>query len=237
VTVRRLLHRGLGGRTFFGTTVAGLADQADLDFADALPSTGQDDEEAVMGNALRTSALIAALGLVAALALPGVAAGAPKASPTFQDSARGTGSTPAFTNFDFDVRSGPSGENPTGVSSTDGFGEHFEATSVDCLAVDGNTATFAGPLKPNTFGFNFGKVTVVDNGPENSGLDLYAANGFVLPTDCAFPAAGFLAPLTSGDVVVVDSPPPPNSKEQCKHGGYARYGFKNQGRCVAFVEP
>jgi hypothetical protein len=36
--------------------------------------------------------------------------------------------------------------------------------------------------------------------------------------------------------VVVDSPPPPTSKDQCKNGGYKQYGFKNQGQCVAFVE-
>ena len=31
-------------------------------------------------------------------------------------------------------------------------------------------------------------------------------------------------------------PPPPPTKEQCEHGGYAAFGFENQGQCVAFVE-
>jgi hypothetical protein len=31
--------------------------------------------------------------------------------------------------------------------------------------------------------------------------------------------------------------PLPTNKAQCKNGGYARFGFKNQGRCVAFVHP
>jgi hypothetical protein len=26
-------------------------------------------------------------------------------------------------------------------------------------------------------------------------------------------------------------------KAECKNGGYARFGFKNQGQCVAFVQP
>lgn len=37
-----------------------------------------------------------------------------------------------------------------------------------------------------------------------------------------------------------DPPPPPSdvptTKEQCKDGGFAAFGFKNQGQCVAFVE-
>jgi hypothetical protein len=28
----------------------------------------------------------------------------------------------------------------------------------------------------------------------------------------------------------------PTSKAQCKNGGFARFGFKNQGQCVAFVQ-
>jgi len=28
----------------------------------------------------------------------------------------------------------------------------------------------------------------------------------------------------------------PTSKDQCKHGGYAQFRFKNQGQCVAFVQ-
>jgi len=27
----------------------------------------------------------------------------------------------------------------------------------------------------------------------------------------------------------------PASKEECKHGGWRRFGFKNQGQCIAFV--
>jgi hypothetical protein len=30
--------------------------------------------------------------------------------------------------------------------------------------------------------------------------------------------------------------PLPTNKAQCKSGGYARFGFKNQGRCLAFVQ-
>jgi hypothetical protein len=27
----------------------------------------------------------------------------------------------------------------------------------------------------------------------------------------------------------------PTSNEQCKNGGWSRFGFKNQGQCIAFV--
>jgi hypothetical protein len=30
--------------------------------------------------------------------------------------------------------------------------------------------------------------------------------------------------------------PLPTNKAQCKNGGYARFGFKNQGQCVAFLQ-
>jgi hypothetical protein len=42
--------------------------------------------------------------------------------------------------------------------------------------------------------------------------------------------------VIEGDVAVTDSPPPPTSKSECRDGGYERFGFKNQGECVAFVE-
>jgi hypothetical protein len=28
----------------------------------------------------------------------------------------------------------------------------------------------------------------------------------------------------------------PTSKEQCKHGGWKQFGFKNQGQCIRFVQ-
>ena len=35
---------------------------------------------------------------------------------------------------------------------------------------------------------------------------------------------------------MVDAPPLPTSKDQCKNGGWRTYGvFKNQGDCVSFI--
>ena len=47
--------------------------------------------------------------------------------------------------------------------------------------MSGNTATWVTELMPNSLGFTFGKVTVVDNGPAGSGLDTYAAAGYTSP--------------------------------------------------------
>ncbi len=42
-------------------------------------------------------------------------------------------------------------------------------------------------------------------------------------------------------VAITPAPQAPKSKEQCKHGGYKKFGppagpFKNQGQCVSYVE-
>jgi DNA-binding beta-propeller fold protein YncE len=58
------------------------------------------------------------------------------------------------------------------------------------------------------------------------------------------PASGALTPkspatIASGtqpvQIAVTTPPRVPTSKAQCKHGGWRRFGFKNQGQCIAFV--
>jgi hypothetical protein len=60
-------------------------------------------------------------------------------------------------------------------------------------------------------------------------------------TDCSplsFGDTNVRGRVTSGDVVFVDVPPLPISKDQCKDGGWRTFGwfFRSQGDCVAFVE-
>jgi hypothetical protein len=55
-----------------------------------------------------------------------------------------------------------------------------------------------------------------------------------VPTNCSLtppPATFFFA---ANDITVTDVQPLPTSKEQCKHGAWAQFGFKNQGDCVSF---
>ena len=181
-------------------------------------------------------ALGTVLGVMGALVLPG-SSGAQ--TPT-QDSVTGTGGTASYTSFAFNVVSGPSGENPSGSSRLDlpSFGLHTQSRAIVCLSVSGNTATWVTELLPNSFGFMFGKLTVVDHSTAGSGLDTYAAAGYFTPQDCSSPESGALGtePLLTGDIVVVDAPPLPTSQDQCKDGGWQVYGiFTTQGDCVSFV--
>ena len=127
-----------------------------------------------------------ALALGAALALP---PGAGAQTPA-QDSLTGSG-----PNFNVSITSGPSGENPTGSLTADFSGAHFQTTSISCLLVDANTATFAAPVEPNVLGVTFIKVTFVDNGP-GPGVDTFAASGNTVPYDNPDPMhAGRMAEL------------------------------------------
>jgi hypothetical protein len=155
------------------------------------------------------------------------------------DSVVGSGiTTPTYSNGAVNITSGPSGENPTGSATIVFRGETFVSTSVLCLAVSGNTATFVISLAPNSLGAPFARATVVDNA--SAGIaDTLAVAGHLAPAPDCSPETGFAGTesLIAGDIVVVDAPPLPTSKEQCKHGGWRNYGssFKNQGQCVAFV--
>jgi hypothetical protein len=134
--------------------------------------------------------------------------------------------------FSFDAHSGPSGEQPSGT---------VNGAAVTCLNVSGNEAiigTTANSGQTNAVLF------VEDN--DGAGQDRVGVEPF-------FPAPLTVCPdpdivtgpltfgpfrITSGDIVVVDAPPLPTSREQCKNGGWRNFGtaFRNQGQCVAFVE-
>jgi hypothetical protein len=135
--------------------------------------------------------------------------------------------------------SGPSGEDPGGtVSFSSIFVEEPVTGPVTCLDVEGNTATMTveGPF-PGFLGLLGFQVTVVDNG--GSGLDRFQyfpivpENGEFI--DCHLGSiADFGGPL-DGRAEVFDAPPGPSSKDDCRNGGYARFGFRNQGQCLSFV--
>jgi hypothetical protein len=161
--------------------------------------------------------------------LPGVSGAQ---TPT-QDSVSGSGivlggSNATFT-FDIQARSGPNGENATGQvtlrSTADG--SIFFAGPVTCLSVNGTRAT----LLVDTQQFHVVGVEVNDS---PSG-DLIRA----FPTSmsgCSSLGFALDFPVLSGDLVVVDAPPLPTTKDECKNGGWKTFGaFKNQGDCVSFV--
>jgi hypothetical protein len=161
--------------------------------------------------------------------------------------------------FSVDARSGASGENATGTISyffgTPGYNESVESGIVTCLAVSGTGAVVGGYGLRRQGGYVFGggppymppprapygfHLIVADNGPPgpppNAGpdqADLVLA-GPAAPTTCVGVSASRLGPAY-GDIVVRDAHALPTSKNQCKSGGWAQFGFKNQGRCIRFV--
>jgi hypothetical protein len=184
-----------------------------------------------------------------ALALPGIAG----AQAPNEDSVVAYGFETGTLRLDIDVRSGPSGENPTGRVSFHlggGLGPTYTANA-SCLAVNGNTAVvgfvgtvdFSGTTDPVA-----GLIRLTDAGGPGSGQDVFEfPQSVFVPTpptatpDCSHfpPTALFTRQVfTFGpyDIVVTDAPAAPTSKDQCKNGGWKTYGvFKNQGDCVSFV--
>jgi DNA-binding beta-propeller fold protein YncE len=59
------------------------------------------------------------------------------------------------------------------------------------------------------------------------------AGGVLIPKDPPTVDAGFAPAALAVSPAVAQ--PVPTSIDQCKHGGWRRFGFKNQGQCVAFV--
>jgi hypothetical protein len=170
---------------------------------------------------------------VAMLAAPALA----EAQVATEDSVVASGfSGGIFTNIDTDVRSGPSGENPTGNAELDAAGQHFASASITCLSVSGNTAVVGGSLQPNALGFAGFVETLIDNGPGTAELDAFNAVGTSeVPTVCP-PPSPFTSLLFGGDIVVVDAPPVVASKEECKDGGWREFAaFENQGDCVSLA--
>jgi hypothetical protein len=181
---------------------------------------------------LRMLFVAAAIGIGMALASPGVSG----AQVATQDSVTGGGRI-VGASFGVDARSGPSGENPTGtviVRSSILLGFRVEGP-VTCLNVTGNRAVigFANTLGDAFLGAG-GFIEVTDGTPDTF-TSRRIASGDSL-TICPPPLGIGGSTLGEGDIVVVDAPALPTSKDQCKNGGWRSFGvFKNQGDCVSFV--
>ncbi len=169
-----------------------------------------------------------ALSLVVVL---GLVPAATAQQPT-QDSVVGSGTSNFWGGFEIDAQSGPSGENPVGFA---GFQSvvGLLAGPVSCLAVRDNVATFNVPGTP------YGLVTfeVTDNAGLGTADVIRGIPTGRSASDCSLLTESAVSDtVNTGDIVVVDAPPLPTSKDQCKHGGWQTFpGFKNQGDCVSFV--
>ena len=188
--------------------------------------------------------LVAAAIAALALLFPAAAAAKPPTSPPRLDTATASGDnlvTDDFSSYNIDINafSGPSGEDPGGqVSFEAGVLRLAFSGPVSCLEVTGNTAIMRveGPF-PERPGFLAFIIRLVDNG--GSGRDRFEFYPVLPeieePLDCQTGAPGYFGGTLIGRAVVTDAPPPPTSKEQCRNGGYATYGFTNQGLCIRSV--
>lgn len=193
---------------------------------------------------MRTTAAFAVIVVTLAALL---AAGSPSgAQAPAGDSVTGSGTMNlgflstccVVTPFEFDVHSGPSGEDPTGHVT---FSAIAGEAPVTCLAVRTLTAgpTFAeATINISTSEFGLVTLQVDDGDPEGLPDTLTALTSSPRsPTDCSPLSGGnVVGTVLTGDIDIVDAPPLLTAKEQCKRGGWLRYGFHNQGQCVAFVD-
>jgi hypothetical protein len=181
---------------------------------------------------------LAILGM--GLAVPGSSGAQLPPPPPTQDSVLLSEPTfvgdPAFPTIhvsELSATSGPGGEDPTGHGTVTarGIGTLFSGP-VTCLAVHGNTATINFEDQATEVAGTIFTVQVTDGQPDTLGLALPGR----APADCS-PSPFGQAPILTGNITVVDAEPLPlTSKDQCKEGGWEQFGFKNQGRCVAFVQ-
>ena len=172
----------------------------------------------------------AAVALALVVITSASAAAKPAPPPPRQDSVTGVGVAEFYGDFDIAVRTGPAGgTSAVGSVSVEGA-VSFEGMAT-CLAVTGNVAVL------NIGETLFGQVTMEVTDNAGTGLPdiIEAIPTSRPPTDCSPLTGGVSGNVVSGDVEVVDAPPLPTTKAQCREGGYARYGFSNQGRCIAFV--
>jgi hypothetical protein len=91
-------------------------------------------------------------------------------------------------------------------------------------------------LDPDGLSDNGGPTQTIALQPDSPAVDLVGQGACPPP---ATDQRGVKRPqgesCDSGAFELVQQPPKPPTKEECKKGGYKEFGFKNQGRCIAFV--
>lgn len=146
----------------------------------------------------------------------------------------------------------PAGNFPRGVVvSPDGGSVYVTADQTDdgtgpgvvlqfSVAADGTLTPKAPPSVPA--GDSPYAIAISPDGSSvyaanlGGGISQYAVGpgGNLSPRSPATVSAG----IAGRDIVVTPSPssaPMPETKDDCKKGGWARYGFDNQGQCIAYV--
>ena len=130
--------------------------------------------------------------------------------------------------FEVDIRAGRNGENPTGTLTL-----LVTFTDPTCLVVGGPaeepptaTVNLRNPITGGRAVFQLSAAQFIAVAAADS------------PDDCSLGSPGEVAEVISGQIAIVDapaSPTSPTSRNDCKNGGWAQFGFKNQGQCIRFV--
>jgi hypothetical protein len=174
--------------------------------------------------------VVATVMVVGAVFVPGAAAQMPT-----QDSVTGSAATGfgrGFALYTLDVRSGPSGEDPAGTVTINSFFGVIGPLDVTCLSVSANKAGMIVRAPDPTSDVAGLAIAVQDDGPGQDRIDFHTLAA--LPGDCPVPSE-VSDPTVSGDITITDAQPLPTSKEQCKHGGWAQFGFDNRKQCIRSV--
>src|SRR5215213_1858572 len=179
-------------------------------------------------------------GLILAVAAGAVAFASPAAAQVpAGDSVIGSGTarfiTPDLAGltvpFSIDVRSGPNGENPTGSMQL-----FIAFDNPTCLAIRSGGGQVADEAAINLRNTLTGARVIVRITGGTSGPRVIALSSASSPIDCSFVPAQSAAEVIEGDIRIVDAPPLPTSRGQCKTGGWRSFGvFRNQGEGIACV--
>ena len=149
---------------------------------------------------------------------------------------------------------------PTATSEPDGIAAgpdgavwftEFFASSIGRVTTRGRFSEFPTPTSGSSpIGIAAGPdgaLWFTENGAGNIGRITISgsATEFPIPTPGSGPVGITAGPdggmwfteFAANKIGRIDAPVSgPTSREQCKHGGHAQFGFENQGQCVAFVE-
>ena len=169
------------------------------------------------------------------------------------DSVTGSGAAGMFGDVKIDVTSGPTGEHPSGqvtmkwnalLYSSGGLDPNepgkpmYTGGPVTCLAVRDNVAVFNyKPVPeltlPEMVSFGVTRVEITDNARSGKPDTIKSSPVKRAPGDCSPIKWGdFSQKFIPGDVVVVDSTPPPTYAASCKQAGGRKVGRGHKRKCV-----
>ena len=186
---------------------------------------------------MRTTAAFAVIVVTLAALL---AAGSPSgAQAPAGDSVTGTGTMRlgflstccVITPFEFDVHSGPSGEDPVGSLQL-----LLPFDDPTCFVIRSGGGQVADEAVINFRNTLSGARVLVRIAGGTSGPRQIWLSTASSASDCSFVPPVSVAEVIEGGISIFDAPQLPTTTEQCKNGGWGTYGvFKNQGECVSFV--